>query len=1638
MIMSTDEQIPADANLLARGGGNATAAGVSFEAGVGAIFACQLLAERTLDRRLQLGNARVRSIRFETEAPLDDIVVETDAAGWIFGQVKTNLSLSENLGSPFGNTISQIVRQWRTCATGSGERGWDRSFISGRDRMLIAVGPDASGTITHDLAGALSALQAPSTAPLPQGLQQALDKTRTLVRQAGQQILGVALAAQDIDAVLQFVTIIQFDLDGPDRLAAIETLAHVTENTEEASAAFAAIERQCENLMARRRGTDAIDLRQALASAGVRLRATPSYQRDVDQLRASSARIQSHLTQYEETKIGDVHIKIDRDCTTAAVAAAKTESLVLVGEPGAGKSAVVSAAADQLRSEGSEVIELAVDRLLVESLDGLRIALGLEHGLREVLENWPGSEPAFLFIDALDATRGGRSEAIFRALITDVLDIPEGRWRVVTSIRTFDLRLGEQFKSLFQGTPPSNQYRDPAFPNVRHIHVPRWSDAELAEVLEKAPAMATALGRAGERLRDLARVPFNTRLLADLIGGGLSPDAFGDVGMQVQLLALYWRHRVERYGSGAELCLRAAVAQMVTRRSLQADRLDVAQSDPIALDNLRSSNVLITVSGDRYVSFPHHILFDYAASRVFIDPADIAATGDLLRRDRGLGLMLAPALSYALQDLWVAGQNGHPQFWRAIIHFAGDGASDPIARSVAARGACELPATPQDMRGFVNLFSGAPVEKALAFRAFSHVVGALTVRIEDGLTVQLTPWCYLASEASTYIAELAWPLRTLLYLLVERVSMPEQLELLGQAARQLLQFSLGHSDPISQLVSASIGFVADTYGSDPVTSRQSLERLLAPDRLRDHAHEDMPWLARKVLTIGTFDPAFVPEIYKTVFSHGVTDDQPTSLGDSRILPLRSNRRQDYEMAKWSLKQAFSSFLQAHPIEGVRALIGALESDVSRRRPLDQAAQEIIVYVGSRVARLVDDRSHIWAWNPDDAHSDNAIGLVQAFSSRLRDAPNDEALQIANEAMDSNRLAILWSRMFRASATRTDSLARLLWPFAIQKPFLLSHDTRKDAIDLIAARYSVEPAPAREAFEREVMTVEFPHASEPERAKTDFLWRIFSTIGVDHVVTPEARKVLENAPPANREASNPRPFEVITMAGHDTDPHWWLRAEGVDPEASPNAELLAQTDQANDQLGLNVQATINGDPNDAASRLGTLWRSAQDAASAGAAPNVVQYAKDTVARGCTRLARDVDALGERSDLLRTVGDLVEPLLVDLSPSITDEAEVEDESSLISTRGVRVDGAEAAMSLCKVNSATAARFRASLVRLARDPHPAVRLAIASRLAMLWNTARDFMWQLAEYYGDAEPNLRVLRFFAAFLTNVLHADPARVETLVFAMLTRVHGSSQQAGDELIEAIGSLMVILWVTHERTRAQATLEEWLSDPARHESEIGHAIQSIRDGLVVGYGSQDSKDAAIRTRCQQFAARVVEVTAVGLQRYFDLSLDAQTGEQSESATKLAKLLDETCNEFYFASGAFRDSRENEEPLRDNALKAEFLRDNYNTLHRIGDVGTPSTIFHLIEMLGYLVPADPARVFDLTAHALLTAGRKQGFQFESLGAERFVQVVGLFLADHREIFENDTRRDQLVACLEVFVDIGWPAARRLLYRLPELLQ
>lgn len=1626
----------------AAGGGQATTAGVEFQAQVAALLAVDLISERQLDGRLRLGSSRAALVRLETEAPIDDILVQTDAGGFVFIQAKTSVNLSSDAESPLGKVADQFVRQWLASKNGDGMRGWDRPLDRSKDRFVLATGTGSSDPVTQDLAAALASLQAAASAPLPQDQQRALSKFSVLLSAAWKAVVGCDPDASELNALLQLTSVVQLDFGGPDRAVVTAALREILEDANVAGPAFAVLTQECQRLMAARLGNDAVGFRATLALNGIRLRAAPSYRADVEALSAYSDRTRRHLEDYEETKVGGIEIRIDRLCTAAVMAAAAEGSLLLVGEPGAGKSAVVSAAAAKLKNQGHEVLELAVDRLPVETLEGLRAELGLAHSLFEVLRNWPGDGPGYLFIDALDATRGGASEKVFRTLIADVLSLPNRRWRVMASIRSFDLRLGEEFRRLFQGAPPSADYVDASFPNVRHLLIPPWTEHELSDLLRRAPALETAVTSGGERLRQLALVPFNTRLLADLISIGIKPEDFGRVGSQVQLLALYWRHRVEKHGAGAELCLAAAVEQMIAARALRAERLVSAKPDPKAFDEVMRENVLVPVSGNRFVSFRHHILFDYAASRVYLNPSNVEATSEILRRDKGLGLLLGPALVFALQELWSTPGGGRSAFWDAVIEFAGNADCDPVARSVAARTAGELPVQRGDFASLVAVLGAAGVKQTKAVTAVSSIVGALSVRIEDKQPLSLDAWCELGAGLGQHVDKAIWSLRTLLFLIVERAQMPEQHAELGVAARALFTHAIGNPS-LANLMSSAVGFVADTYATDATASRELLRMIFIPEHFEQYAHAEVPWLARKLEPIAAVDPAFVAEIYRKSFAAEITDTSKTSMGGSQILPMSSNRRQDYQHAQWQLKEYFPTFLAEHPDEAMTALLDVIAGFVAREHPPGERMETWAFEVNGQQATLVEDWSNIWAWNPDDEHGDNELLILKSFVKRLKAAAPDDAIHLAQSVAARNRQGVVWSRLFIAGAARPDVLGPVLWSYATKHHFISSPDTSKDAIDFITARYPLETDATRQAFEEDVLAIEFPRSSDPASTREDALERLFGTIGLDQLVTAEARKLAEAA--RNKGGvPNERPTNFTVTRGSPDD-WWWLRKNGVDLTTPANSTLLAAIKTAKSDLNLEQGAGQKGYNLQAgASHVERLKQAIEAATRDGAASSVTNYAGGVLADGVEKVAGfDVAQLRGQPAIVSMLAELIEQLATHASPEVDEDTEKSFENSAAwGSPATRIGAAEAAMHLSRVDTATFDRLRPLIERLlTSDPHPAVRLSIAQRLTAFWETARPAMWDLAAQVVEREINRGVVSFFANyFLGRIVHHAPEDVERLTLRLVERFAGQMDKPAEHLREQIGGIIALLWVSHGRSAARETLQTWLRDPAAHESELGHVFFGIREALVLGYGTNDPHEVAIRKRAQELAGWAVDATAAKLEEYLESWKPGVAIDEAEieRGTLSAKLLNNVSDQFYFASGAFKHSPGQKRGLDALEQKRAFLHDVAGTLRRIGDAGTPGTVHHLIELLDFLMPADPALVFDLTAHTLLGTGRAHGYQFESLGADRVVALVGRFLADHRDLFADEERRRKLIACLDVFMEAGWPSARRLLYRLPELLQ
>jgi hypothetical protein len=471
------------------------------------------------------------------------------------------------------------------------------------DRLVIVTSPHSSTPIRRHLPSVLA--RVPSLAP-GQPIEDAAvnDQERAALRtvlahveRSWQDTLGVSPTDTDLRQLLSLIRVHILDVDpgGRDELHAKDLLrSAVLLDPTQADVAWALLVKASARFASERGGADRIALKQALLEAGIELAVSRSYSDDVSRLREYSAMAATALADFSEIRVGPARVKIARRSIEALKRVAEGGSLLVTGDPGAGKSGAISDLVVALRNDGKDLVCLMADRLEAQSAGALRNEIGLGHDIPDVLKNWPGTEPAFLIVDGLDSARSDAAAQMLRDLIKQT----EGqapRWRVIASIRKFDLRYNRELRALFSGAPPA-EFLDTEFRSVRHVNIPVLDKDELEQIQEQSADLANLLQTASIPFRDMLRVPFNLRLAGDLLGEGVAPSELTPIRTQIGLLDRYWDVRVVRsdgQGDARETVLRRAAEAMVRSRTLRADRAAIGDAGTSrALAEVLSSHVL--------------------------------------------------------------------------------------------------------------------------------------------------------------------------------------------------------------------------------------------------------------------------------------------------------------------------------------------------------------------------------------------------------------------------------------------------------------------------------------------------------------------------------------------------------------------------------------------------------------------------------------------------------------------------------------------------------------------------------------------------------------------------------------------------------------------------------------------------------------------------------------------------------------------------------------------------------------------------------------------------------------------------------------------------------------------------------------
>jgi hypothetical protein len=576
---------------------------------------------------------------------------------------------------------------------------------------------------------------------------------------------GVDPTDEEITQLLSLIRVLTLDVDPAEtheREAKDLLRQSVLKTPSDTDTAYSRLVAACATFAANRTGANRAELQAILVNAGIDIEGVNSFQADIQKLQEASVTNLQALSGLSEVRLSPTAVlKIARDSTSALKEAVERESLVVVGQPGAGKTGALYDLANGLAAIG-DVLVFGVDHFEAKSLASLRIELGCTHDVLQVLGNWPGLRPGFLIIDALDAARTDLGAKTFRELIAAVLAL-NGRWRVIPSIRKYDLRHSSELKSLFVGAPHST-FHDPEFGRVKHIEIPVLSDAELTEVGRQSPELGGIVAGASPALKQLLRIPFNLRLCAEMLGAGAAATAISPVKTQIDLLNLYWRERVlrsDQQGDARESVLRTATSKMVEGRTLRIPRSVVA-ADPSAstpLHQILSSQLLIEwqqsprSAADRYIlAYSHHILYDYAISRLLLR-GPLSDVLSWLETQPDLMLAIRPSLMFHYQHLWTL-EETRDSFWEYVFSFFKSNTLPDIGKIIGPLVAAQLSSDIQDFQPLINAMrdNNSPNHEA-SKEAFRHLLGAAHSENSTGakplVGENAPPWAELLKEVAS-------------------------------------------------------------------------------------------------------------------------------------------------------------------------------------------------------------------------------------------------------------------------------------------------------------------------------------------------------------------------------------------------------------------------------------------------------------------------------------------------------------------------------------------------------------------------------------------------------------------------------------------------------------------------------------------------------------------------------------------------------------------------------------------------------------------------------------------------------------------------------------------------------------------------
>lgn len=1658
-------------------GGRQTAVGVGYEAKVATCIAVKMLAGDGCDVWEGVSDASVAALTMQDAEAVDDVVVELrgEPVGKVFISAKHRagaIALTAK-SDVFMDVVGSFVRQFSEVS----------DFARNRCRLVWAVPSTAGRRVTQDLRGVLNTFREDDSTSLQSFLKRRQTKERAAMsamcgqtKRAWKQIINRLPTDAELCEFLRLAHVELFDFGsgGQSEQQALQTIRNsLATKPAESQRVWDWLNLHFRQNNERGLRRTAATLRQRLATeARLKLKAAPSYAEDIAFLQQLTARNLDRLKDHTLLRFPNAEVYIERTAELSAlVAAAKLGHILVTGEPGCGKSGLMHSLAETLAHDGISVVILLAEEIFGKDWNGVPNLPNLTHALDEVLANWPDGARGVLITDALDAVRDVDTQKLLRRLLQNVQRGNSG-WKVVASMREFDLKHGRELREAFPGVGVEG-HTSGEFAGVAHFHVSKLTDAHLDSLIVKVPDIGPfiASARSNHRATGIHSSPFFLRLAAELLRTGVSAPRLADWSSPAVLLRRFWEERLLS-GAGAsarQSALQSICGRMVEVRrmtlSIQEVSLGVPERD--AIPELRSRGILqspllrhgSTVGGGE-LRFSHHLLHDYAVARSLIPDTAGPFLAFAINYPL-LPILYRQSFLLALEELW-DGQDGRSAFWETALKLESVSCLHGVSRNLAPILAGRRVDAPCDLQPLADAIMASTSEDSPAEKALRHMASGLQDVADDSVRTGAGAWCDFALTLSILLpgrASLESPLVHIIARLNPVCTSLAEGPLLdlNKAARRLL------AHHVSKEVSRGwryAGLTASealcrTFRLAPTETEAAFFAMLSPERLAAFPHNDLFDLAHQLKHLHDKGESVVLRLFEAAFSTEPNANEWENFG-GQIMPMRMQTSDQWNSIHYSLAEHYQSRPSTNA--GLMTELACIAWNAPARRRGRGESDPVVATFSFRGAEcpLVEDYGHIWGRR----HEHEESQILTRFENLLYEwaAAGDTARlgEVLDRFAARNRNSEMWRVILTAGAKHPQTLGRELEPVLKESLFLTHFDYDYGGVLLFAALHKSGDTAQRERLER--MILELPQTArflrdEPRMPMPGWLEyaqnKLLGSLDESDIVLPEVRALR-----SKREAQQPLPMnrepEGVRVTSSIVSNNEMLERRGISLKDKVNSELLRMQEALKPFIKSDGEKLTDNDFVEHWPLIGQCERAVRRHRKTH--PQMAEDLWGHLAGACQFIAIQ-DCWPADDKRWKTVRRILLAASNDPSPEARENDEAKaDRWPCWGWPAPRIDAARGLPFLALRVGRADKHVTAALLRLCRDKSHALRFNLADRLEVLSQVEPKLMWRLIDSFIRYEKRFSVLELVLSSLNRLWGFSAPDVMLRLGRIAKRAQAAPKT--HNVHERIAEIYLFRFLRTGDAECEAFTNALIldCDSARSNHALAKLPGACRMGhwLTIGDAVKIvAKEDAVRQRTWAFFEKLLSSAQAKLRQYQEhwrqLHADGEPNAETlkpiqEAINRTVKCVDDLAMQLYFASGAFADKQDKDSDRLTMPQKKRFWAEAGNILQALAEEMHPHTAHHVVQTLRQLLPCAPREVFLLAARAI-TASSTAGYQHESLAVPEIVNLIQCALADHREIFysQSNSESDCLAALLKVldlFVEAGWAEARQLTHRLEEI--